>query len=409
VPVPVPTDGLGGLPVLVADDHAINRQFLGGLLRAWGMAATVVESGDAAVAAFSRSRAAGPPFRVALLDARMQGLDGLAVAARLRAAAPAHELALLLLVPDADPAVREAGRALGITRFLLTPVTPSELLDAIVLAVAPDGRSAPGAEGPDVAPATSPLRVLVAEDNAVNQALVSRILGQLGHSVLVVSNGREALDATRQQAFDAVLMDIQMPEMDGLAATAAIREREGRSPGSRRTPILALTAHAMPGDRERCLAAGMDDYLAKPVRRLELAAALERVAAHRPAAAPAPAHARGEPAPVDVAAALDLVGGDASLLQEVLDILAAEWPDRRAALREAYARGDATALSRAAHGLKGACRSVAAGPAAELAGRLEAVTAGGGLDGAREALAALEAGVDRLVAFARGGLGTPRA
>jgi CheY-like chemotaxis protein/HPt (histidine-containing phosphotransfer) domain-containing protein len=265
-----------------------------------------------------------------------------------------------------------------------------------------------------VEPAAHPLRVLVAEDNAVNQILVTRLLGQLGHSVLVVSNGREALAAVQQQAFDVVLMDVQMPEMDGFAASAAIRDREARTPGSRRLPILGLTAHVMPGDRERCLAAGMEDYLTKPVRRAELAAALEQVAARRPApargdggpgAAPAPAGARAGPAPIDVAAALELVGGDRALLQEVLDMLAADWPARRAALREAYDRRDATALGRAAHALKGACRAVAAGPAAELAARLETATAGGEVDGAGDTLAALEAAVDRLVAFARGGLG----
>jgi signal transduction histidine kinase/CheY-like chemotaxis protein/HPt (histidine-containing phosphotransfer) domain-containing protein len=410
----LPTDGLHGLPVLLADDRAVNRQFLGGLLRAWGMAVTVVEDGAAAIAAFTRARAAGAPFRIALLDGQMPGRDGLAVAARMREAAPADDLALLLLVSGTNPAVREAGRTLGVARFLLTPLTPSELLDAILLALGQPGGPAPGGEKPAAEPTARPLRVLVAEDNAVNQILVTRLLGQLGHSVLVVGNGREALEAVQQQAFDAVLMDVQMPEIDGFSATAAIREREARTPGSRRLPILGLTAHVMPGDRERCLAAGMEDYLTKPVRRAELAAALEQVAARRPApargdggpgAAPPPAGTRAEPAPIDVAAALELVGGDRALLQEVLDMLAADWPARRATLREAYGQRDATALGRAAHALKGSCRAVAAGPAAALAERLETASRGAGLGGAGETLAALEVAVDRLVAFTRGGLG----
>jgi two-component system, sensor histidine kinase and response regulator len=282
-PVPralaVPPAALRGLPVLAVDDNATNRRLLEAVLSAWGVDATIVGDGRAAVEALERARAAGRMFRLVLLDARMPDLDGFAIAERMRREPGLAGVTVMLLTSDMMSGDVARCRQLGIVRHLVKPVTPSELLTAVLLAL---GRAVeatpavPAGESRAGRPSRR-LHVLVAEDNAVNQLLIVRLLEKLGHVPVLAANGQEAVDAYETHPFDVVLMDLHMPVMDGLAATATIREREARHPERHRLPIVALTAHALRGDRERCLAAGMDDYLTKPIKPAELAAALDRL------------------------------------------------------------------------------------------------------------------------------------
>jgi two-component system, sensor histidine kinase and response regulator len=277
--VAAPSHALRGLRVLAADDNATNRRLLAAMLSAWGVDATIVADGRSAVAALEKARDAGRVFPLVLLDAHMPDLDGFAVAERIRRQPGLAGVTVMLLTSDMMSGDIARCRQLGIARHLVKPLRPSELLNAVVLALGQSLAMAPAAApGESEAQRFSRrLHVLVAEDNAVNQLLIVRLLEKLGHIPVLTNNGQEAVEAYEEHAFDMALMDVQMPVMDGLVATATIREREARRPERRRLPIVALTAHALHDDRKQCLAAGMDDYLSKPVKFAELAAALERL------------------------------------------------------------------------------------------------------------------------------------
>src|SRR2546422_8923232 len=278
--VAAPSHALHGLPVLAADDNATNRRLLEAMLTAWGVAPTIVAAGRSALAALEQARAAGRTFHLVLLDARMPDMDGFAVAERIRQEPALAGVTVMLLTSDVMNGDLARCRTLGIARHLVKPFTPSELLAAVLLALGQslETKAAPAAPAdPGAETSSQRLHVLVAEDNPVNQRLIVRLLEKMGHISIVAHNGQEAVEAYESRPFDAALMDVQMPVMDGLAATMAIRESEARHPGRRRLPIMALTAYAMRGDRERCPAAGMDEYLTKPIRPEDLAAALGRL------------------------------------------------------------------------------------------------------------------------------------
>jgi CheY-like chemotaxis protein len=277
--VAAPSHALRGLPVLAADDNATNRRLLTAMLSAWGVDATIVADGRSAVAALEKARDAGRVFPLVLLDAHMPDLDGFAVAERIRREPRLAGVTVMLLTSEMMSGDIARCRQLGIARHLVKPLTPSALFNAVLLALGQSVEMAPAAAPgeSDAEGVSRRLHVLVAEDNRVNQLLIVRLLEKLGHIPVLTNNGQEAVDAYEKHLFDVALMDVQMPVMDGLAATATIREREARRPERRRLPIMALTAHALHGDREQCLAAGMDDYLTKPVKRAELAAALDRL------------------------------------------------------------------------------------------------------------------------------------
>jgi len=328
----------------------------------------------------------------------MPDLDGFAVAERIRQELGLAGVTVMLLTSDVMSGDLARCHQLGVARHLVKPLTPSELLNAVLLALGPSPEAvSPPTQGGD--DAARPLHVLVAEDNTVNQVLIVRLLEKLGHTSFLAANGEEAVRAYETQVFDVVLMDVQMPVMDGLAATAAIREREARDPGRRRLPIMALTAFALRGDRERCLGAGMDDYLTKPIKPADLAAALKRLCAdERPAATTA--SASGETAAgegFDFSVALSYVGGDRALLDELLDIFAEDAPVRMDAIRRAIAGGDAQVLMREAHTLKGALKLLGAAVAAGLALELETLARHGDLSGVREVGAALDRSMGLLI------------
>jgi CheY-like chemotaxis protein/nitrogen-specific signal transduction histidine kinase/HPt (histidine-containing phosphotransfer) domain-containing protein len=397
--VPAEPAQAGGLRVLVVDDNATNRRILGEMLAHWGLEPTAVDSGRAALAALERSRQAGQPFRLALLDARMPEMDGFTLAEAIRQHPESNE-ALVLMVSSGGPAGSTArARAAGVAELLTKPVKQADLWRGILRAIgtaAPAGPPAPAAR--PAAPPGRPLRILLAEDNPINQKLAVSLLEKQGHAVKVAGNGREALaalyppdsppDEGGSRRFDVVLMDVQMPELDGLRATEAIRERERAAGGH--LPVLAMTAYALKGDRERCLEAGMDGYVSKPIRLTELLEALRAVVPALPADEVA---SRGS---LDMAAALAGVMGDRQLLAELAGLFLAECPRWMTEMHAAVAGEDPARLQLSAHALKGGVATFAARAAVEAALRLEKMGRGRDLSAAPEALAALAQEVERL-------------
>jgi len=285
-PAPVPPraaaalERLAGRRVLVADDHDINRRFLHGLLAAWGLIPTAVPSAATALTTLRAAAATGRPFHLLLLDAHMPDGTGFSVLEREREDPGLAGRTIMLLSSDLGSRDPQHCRDLGIAQHLVKPVTPSELLEAILHTLDAPAVPEPAAR-PDVAEAAGPgrpLRVLVAEDNRVNQRVIMRMLEKLHHLPVLCANGRDAVTAFTTQAFDLVLMDVQMPEMDGLEATAMIRRHEADHPARPRVPVVALTAGALKEDRDRCAAAGMDDFLTKPFTPDALGAILARFA-----------------------------------------------------------------------------------------------------------------------------------
>jgi two-component system, sensor histidine kinase and response regulator len=266
---------LAGLSVLVVDDNVTNRRILTDVLWRWGMKPVAAASGLEALSLIRRAFEAQDPFALIITDVHMPEMDGFELAERLKQS-PYRAGAIVLMLTSGDrPGDLDRARRSGVSNYLLKPVRREELKDVIAKAMGKEGGSPENAASnlPVAHSASDPIftpssRILVAEDNLVNQRLVQRILEKEGHQVVAVGNGQEVLEVMKHQTFDLVLMDIQMPQMDGLEAARAIRESETLS--NAHTPIVALTAHAMKGDRERCLAAGMDDYLSKPIHGVEL-------------------------------------------------------------------------------------------------------------------------------------------
>jgi PAS domain S-box-containing protein len=277
--LPVDPAAVSGTRVLVVDDHATNRRILEEMLRNWRMRPTGAPGAREALQRLREARAAAAPYRLLLLDARMPEIDGFALAEQIRQDPELAGTIIMMLSSGDQPEEVARCERLGILYYLLKPVKQSELFDAIVMALGVTAAEDAVAEKA-VAPwhgRLRPLRVLLAEDSLVNQKLVVGLLEREGHAVIVANNGKEAVAAAESGQFDLILMDVQMPEMDGLEAAAIVRAQDRQR--GRHTPILALTAHAMKGDRERCLEAGMDDYLAKPIRAGQLFETIEAVLA----------------------------------------------------------------------------------------------------------------------------------
>jgi signal transduction histidine kinase/CheY-like chemotaxis protein len=382
---------LNGLAVLVVDDNATNRRILEEMLTNWNMNPTAVDGGTAALAAIERAQAAGQPFQLVLLDALMPEMDGFMLAERLRQR-PERTVPTLMMLSSAcrrEDAVR--CQELGIAAYLAKPIRQSTLLDAIMTAL---GR-VEGEKAEVLCTETPvrlrPLRLLLAEDNAVNQKLAVSLLAKRGHAVTVVENGREALEALTRERFDAVLMDVQMPEMDGLEATAAIRARETST--NQHTPVIAMTAHAMKGDRERCLAAGMDAYLSKPLRRQQLFEALAQLTSPEPAPE---VETSVDSATFDRDIALEKADGDEDLLKELAQIFLGECPKLMAQIRENIDQRNGAKLRIAAHALKGSASHFGAQPTCSAAQRLEDIGEKQNWQRAEESWTALVQALDRL-------------
>ncbi len=391
---------LEGLPILVADDNVTNRHILDELLTHWGMEPTLVEGGPAALEAINRAGDAGEPFPLVLVDAMMREVDGFAIAERIRKTPELAGTAVMMVSSADRQGDAERCRTLGIAAYLRKPVKASELLDSIlaVLGVRPMARLEPSAPVPDSLPQPSrPLRILVAEDNPVNLYLAVTLLEDRGHSVVVAFDGFDALDILERESFDLILMDVQMPRMDGFQATAAIRAEERGS--GRHIPILALTAHAMKGDQERCLAAGMDGYISKPIRAepfLAVVEGLNLMADRSEPEADREARSGDAEAVFDMNEALARARGKRALLRKMSELFLADCPGLLTQIRTALAADDHPTLERAAHRIKGSAANLSALRVAGVAGRLEEMARQGHLTGGHAACAELEAEVVHL-------------
>jgi two-component system sensor histidine kinase/response regulator len=256
-------EDLRGMPTLIIDDNATHRRILSELTRYWKMKPHLCDSGESGLAELSRAASEGNPYRLLLLDEQMPGMDGMEVLDRIRRN-PVLQSVVIMMLTSCDQVESAAlCRKMGVETYLVKPISASDLLSSIRLAIGahtPTSRVTLPAAG--FAPSELSLRILLAEDNLVNQKVAMGMLGKMGHRITLARNGLEALEQWRQSDFDLILMDVQMPEMNGLQATTQIRREEAVGA---HIPIVAMTASAMSEDRDRCLAAGMDDFISKPV------------------------------------------------------------------------------------------------------------------------------------------------
>jgi PAS domain S-box-containing protein len=398
---------LEGLRVLVVDDHDTNRNILKEIVANWRMDPVMANEGDVALAALDQAEAASHPIALVISDVNMPGMNGFRLAEQIKKDPRFASLPVILLTSADRMGDVERGRALGLAAHLTKPVRQSALLEAILRIF---GKSLPSQNGARTTPskaaqARRSLRILLAEDNDINQMMAINILEKWGHRIVVANNGKETLDLLDKQPFDVVLMDLQMPEMDGVKATAAIRAKEG--PHGLHIPIIAMTAHALKGDRERCLAAGMDGYVSKPIKSAELFAALEVLVPVPDELEPAmngtvngvASEVSSGPA-FDKAALLRYVDGDMALLGKIVKRFLEKSPQMLARIEEAISRRDPKALEFNAHALKGTVGNFFAESAREAALRLEVLGREGKVAEAGPAYTQLEREVNRL----RGGL-----
>ncbi len=392
-----------GMAVLVVDDNETNCRILEELLVGWGLRSTVVQSGPDALAAMEEAHEEGEPFAMVLLDNMMPEMDGFMLVEEIRRRPDLADSTLIMLSSGDRRENAARCKDLGIEAYLTKPIRRADLLKIILTAA----HAAPTEPGETEASATSrkpcqrSLHVLLTEDNLVNQRLAFRLLEKRGHSVVIANNGREAVDALHHEKFDVVLMDVQMPEMDGFEATKLIRARERDSGGH--VPIVAMTAHAMKGDRERCLETGMDSYISKPLVPNELLEAIESLAGpagDAPSTDPpsAPHSSSSSSAQCfDRKAALHCASGDMNLLRELIEIFKEEYPIWLTTIRDGIAKGEAKPVQEAAHSLKGTVATFGATGAASLAQQLEAMGRDQNLTGADAIARELEQAVSELV------------
>jgi len=384
-----------GLRVLVVADNEVNRRILLKQLSSWEIVFSAVNGGSDALEALDAAARDEKPFDLILLDAVMPKMDGFDLAQRIGERAGTSRPTIMMLSSSGHHEDIERCRSLGIAAYLTKPIASGDLLDAIRDAITPRTQAAAVAPDALTAPANRlaahARKILVAEDNNVNQRVAVGLLHRRGHHVTVVSNGREALDAVAREQFDLVLMDLQMPVMGGLEAAAAIRAREADTGGH--LWIVAMTAHVMPGDKERCFAAGMDGYLAKPIDPRALFAEVEDEPSHpnSAAASAAPVAAPSIPSMpgIDRADLLQRLSGDEQLAADVVRLFVGECPTLVDAVGTALAKCDVDEVKRAAHTLKGSASTAAARGVADAAHSLERLAAEGRIEALDDAWARL--------------------
>ena len=404
LPEPV---SLTGKRVLVVDDNATNRRILSEILGGWKLRATVVDSGSAALSALM-SAGDHDRFDLVILDGHMPEMDGFMLAEHIRQHPELAGSTVMMLTSSGQSGEVARCRELGLSAYLVKPVSRNVLFEVVrrALGAAPLPEPAAAPESPSMLGGRSivtrhsieeeerMLRVLLAEDNPVNQKLAVLILEKRGHRVTVANDGQEAVDLSAREKFDVVLMDVHMPRMGGFEATVAIRARERQSGG--RVPILALTALAMAGDRNKCLQAGMDGYVAKPMTAAELFDAIQKVC---PGAGVTPAGGLRPPqtgSPVDQNLLFETLDGDAAAVATMIEMFRANWNEQFHRIAEALDRQSPEELKVAAHTFKGSLYSIAAKPAAAIALKLETCGRNRELGAARTTLDELERELERL-------------
>jgi two-component system sensor histidine kinase/response regulator len=371
---------LRGVKVLIVDDNRTNRRILEGLVKRWGMIPTATSDGEMALAELLAAQTADDPYDLILTDMHMPKMDGFALVEYIKQRLELSTSTIMMLTSGGQRGDAARCEDLGISAYLLKPVRQSELREAIsrVLSAKEQAGVIPLITRyslNDPCDSTKSLHILLAEDNAINQKLAIRLLEKRGHRVTVACNGRDALSALAKEPFDLVLMDVQMPEMDGLEATRLLREKEMAS--GHRQPVVAMTALVMKGDRERCIEAGMDGYLSKPIRPQELDEVLDNyLARDREGFSGSESGGPAEPSVV-AAELLERIDGDLSLLSELLDLFRADYPGQIRALREAIKNRDAATMQRVGHALKGALGNLSAPIASRIASELELIGTSG--------------------------------
>ncbi len=400
----VPAD-IRGKRILVTDDNKTNRTILVKMLESFGCSAEAVESGDEAIKILKRTAHKEKPFDLVLLDMQMPEMDGEETLRVIKDDSEIKDVVVVMLTSVGVRGDTARLQALGCAGYLLKPIKQSQLFDTIITVLSRQKAEAKERSIPIVTRHTiaeerrRKIRVLLAEDNPMNQKLAIALLKKAGYSVDAVENGQMVLDALGRASYDLVLMDVQMPEMDGLKATRAIREKEGEKS---HIPIIAMTAHAMKGDKERCLQAGMDDYISKPIEPQVMIDTIEKWAKpyRRRTALPrqgrSPKGDRSKGLPIDLETALSRFDNDREFLRQLLQEFLEVAPEQLGTLDEAVRRGDAKTLQSEAHRLKGAAGNLSARFIADLALELETSGRNGDLSGAEKTIAELRTELKKL-------------
>jgi len=385
-----PDHSLQGVSVLIVDDNQTNREILEKMLRRWGMSPLLAKGGAEAMSILTRQ-----PCELILLDVCMPDMDGFELCEKIREIPGTAGSPIMMLSSAARRQDATRCRELGVVAYLIKPVNAKDLRIAIGSVLG--GRSASASSGriaDEQRRDDRRLRILLVEDNTINQEVAVALLTKRGHSVVVANDGREALSALDREAFDVVLMDVQMPVMDGFEATVAIREKETKT--GNHIPIVAMTAHAMKGDQERCLEAGMDGYVSKPINLKALLHAIDVVApgVDREIISPPPS-VDASPL-VDRRELMRQMGGDPDLLRTIVSMFKVQAPESLEAIRRAIESNNAESLSRLAHGLKGMVGNFSSEAVNRAALRLETIAQERDLSHAREAYQDLERMIERL-------------
>jgi two-component system, sensor histidine kinase and response regulator len=395
----VPPEQIRDVAVLVVDDNTTNRRILEDTLRYWGMKPTSVDGGRAGLDELAKAHEKGSPFTLIITDCLMPEMDGFEFSQQIKSDLRFSTVPIIMLTSAGERGDGARCTKANVAAYLLKPARQSELLYTIsrVLEAASDhvtGESLITRHS--IREGRRKFRVLLAEDNPINQKLAFKMLEKMGHSVIVVGDGKSAAEAARNETFDVILMDVQMPKMDGLESTGLIREQE-KSKGSH-VPIIAMTACAMKGDREMCLAAGMDWYLSKPINATELFEAIDKMVPVSPLLEPRSDTSPADGSPVNLQMLCDQVGADNELLREIAAVLVQDYPEHLSRIRDSITQRDAKALEHAAHALKGAVANFGAPEAIAAALQLETLGRTRNLLPAHESLDHLEREMGNLLA-----------
>jgi CheY-like chemotaxis protein len=384
---------LSGVPVLILDDHASTRSILREMTSLWGLKPSEAKDEKEALAKMKKAFESGNPYRIFLLDCQIPGTDGFEVAKRVKAAPYGSDVQIILLTSMGRRGDAERCKESGISGYLMKPVKQSDLLDAILLVLGCRAdEKLPLITRHAIEEGRRRLSVLVVEDNVVNQKVAATMLEKRGHRVVFASNGRDVLNVLGGESVDLILMDVQMPEMDGYEATKLIREKEKANGGH--VPIVAMTAHATKGDREKCLAAGMDSYISKPISAEELFSVIENVTngSQDKEGRPASKYVAQRAEDIfDLSKALRAVDGDRELFEEIANVFLKDAADKIAELKEGVGRGDGKIVEQSAHTLKGSVGYFGAKRAFDAAHRLERIGKNGTWTQAERAQLELEA------------------
>ena len=405
-PAPLPAGDVCGTRILVVDDNATNRHVLREQLRRLECRFDEAPDARTALAKLRQAHDEGDAFDIAILDMLMPDMDGEALGCAIKKDEVLKDTAIIMLTSVGKRGDAARLKEIGFAAYLTKPVKHGQLCEC--LQAVTGGRPLAEQAAP-LALVTShalaedkrhKVRILLAEDNVVNQRVALRILEKLGFRADAVANGKEALEAHESIPYDVILMDVQMPEMDGFQATAAIRGMELET--GRRTPIIAMTAHALKGDRERCIEMGMDDYVSKPVEPRELAAALRRSLPEtepqvqeviQEEAVPPPGEAVAAPPVFDKAGLLERLDGDEDLCRELVGLFLEDYPAHLERLKELAAKGDAESVGRQAHTMKGSAANIGAMALAERAREIEMAGKADNLSGMPSLVERLDAGL----------------